>query len=78
VTSVEKETNDNTLKGFTEQTVYMSELLMTKYPDACNRLIGILEKHSVKYAFLKGTKDIWCRRLYACPNRIWEIHTIQI
>ena len=61
VTSVEKETNDNTLKGFTEQTVYMSELLMTKYPDACNRLIGILEKHSVKYAFLKGTKDIWCR-----------------
>ncbi len=61
VTSVEKETSDNTLKGFTEQTVYMSELLMTKYPDACNRLIRILEKHSVKYAFLKGTKDIWCR-----------------
>ncbi len=44
-----------------EQTVYMSELLKTRFPDACNRLIGILEKHSVKYAFLKGTKDIWCR-----------------
>ena len=43
------------------QTVYMSELLRTKFPDACNRLIGILEKHGVKYAFLKGTKDIWCR-----------------
>ena len=62
VTSVEKQTNDNTLKkNFKEQTVYMSEKLMTKFPDACNRLIGILEKHSVKHAFLKGTKDIWCR-----------------
>ncbi|MBE6326960.1 MAG: agmatine deiminase family protein [Bacteroidales bacterium] len=44
-----------------EQTVYMSEMLKTRFPDTCNRLIGILEKHSVKYAFLKGTKDIWCR-----------------
>ncbi|MBE6312279.1 MAG: agmatine deiminase family protein [Bacteroidales bacterium] len=61
VSSVEKETSDNTLKSFKEQTVYMSEMLMTKFPDACNRLIGILEKHSVKYAFLKGTNDIWCR-----------------
>ena len=43
------------------QTVYMSELLKDRYPDACNRLIQILEKHNVKYAFLKGTKDIWCR-----------------
>ena len=61
LSSVEKKTCDNSFKNFTEQTVYMSELLMTKYPNACNRLIGILEKHSVKYAFLKGTKDIWCR-----------------
>ena len=44
-----------------EQTVYMSEMLKARFPDTCNRLIGILEKHSVKYAFLKGTKDIWCR-----------------
>ena len=43
------------------QVVYMSELLKSKYPETCNRLIRILEKHSVKYAFLKGTKDIWCR-----------------
>lgn len=43
------------------QIVYMSELLKSKYPETCNRLIRILEKHSVKYAFLKGTKDIWCR-----------------
>ena len=42
-------------------TVYISELLKTRYPDTCDRLIQILEKHDVKYAFLKGTKDIWCR-----------------
>ena len=44
-----------------EQTVYMSELLMEKYPDTCKRLISILEKHNIKYAFIKGTNDIWCR-----------------
>ena len=44
-----------------EQTVYMSELLMTKYPETCKSLISILEKHHVKYSFIKGTKDIWCR-----------------
>lgn len=43
------------------QVVYMSELLKTNYPETCSRLIKILEKHDVKYAFLKGTKDIWCR-----------------
>ena len=51
----------NTNPNKKEQTVYMSEMLKTRFPDTCNRLIGILEKHSVKYAFLKGTKDIWCR-----------------
>lgn len=43
------------------QVVYLSELLKTNYPETCSRLIKILEKHSVKYAFLKRTKDIWCR-----------------
>ncbi len=43
------------------QTVYMSELLMTKYPETCKRLIAILEKHHVNYSWIKGTKDIWCR-----------------
>ncbi len=43
------------------QTVYMSELLKERYPKICKNLIAILEKHHVKYAFLKGTKDIWCR-----------------
>ena len=43
------------------QVVYMSELLKTNYPETCRRLIKIFEMHDVKYAFLKGTKDIWCR-----------------
>ena len=43
------------------QTVYMSELLMTKFPETCKNLIKILEKHKVKYSFIQGTKDIWCR-----------------
>ena len=43
------------------QVVYLSELLKTNYPETYSRLIKILEKHDVKYAFLKGTKDIWCR-----------------
>ena len=44
-----------------EQTVYLSGLLKSEYPETCNRFIKILEKHYVKYAFLEGTKDIWCR-----------------
>ena len=43
------------------QTVYMSELLMSRYPETCKNLIKILEKHHVNYSFIKGTKDIWCR-----------------
>ena len=48
-------------KPSNEQTVYLSELLMDKYPETCKNLIAILEKHNVKYSFIKGTKDIWCR-----------------
>lgn len=44
-----------------DQTVYMSDQLMEKYPETCKRLICILEKHNTKYAFIKGTNDIWCR-----------------
>lgn len=42
-------------------TVYMSGVLKERYPQTCNNLIKILEKHHITYAFLKGTKDIWCR-----------------
>lgn len=44
-----------------DKIVYLSELLKTRYSDTCDRLTQILEKHHVKYKFLKGTKDIWCR-----------------
>ena len=44
-----------------EQTVYMSKLLMERYPETCKNLIKILKKHNIKYSFIKGTKDIWCR-----------------
>ena len=43
------------------QTVYMSELLMDRYPKTCKNLLAILDKHHINYAFLKVTKDIWCR-----------------
>lgn len=43
------------------QTVYMSEQLMSKFPETCKNLIKILERHHVNYSFIKGTKDIWCR-----------------
>ena len=44
-----------------EQIVYVSELLKSKFPECFGRLTSILDKHNVKYALLKGTKDIWCR-----------------
>lgn len=43
------------------QTVYMSKLLMERHPQTCKNLLAILDKHHINYAFLKGTKDIWCR-----------------
>lgn len=58
---VKNEIKEQPDKHVIEQTVYMSELLKIRYPETCERLITILEKHHVKYAFLKGTKDIWCR-----------------
>lgn len=45
----------------TEQTVYLSELLETRYSGTCKRLTDILKRHNIPFAFLKGTKDIWCR-----------------
>lgn len=43
------------------QIVYLSDLLATRYPETCKRLTDILNRHNVPFAFLKGTKDIWCR-----------------
>ena len=55
------EPKEKAVQYSTEQIVYLSALLRTKYPDTCERLIRILDKHHVKYGFLEGTKDIWCR-----------------
>lgn len=42
--------------------VYFSEqILNDKYKNAFERIKLILDKHDVKYDFLKETKDIWCR-----------------
>ena len=42
-------------------TVYLSDLLPSRYADTCRRLTEILNKHSIPFSFLAGTKDIWCR-----------------
>ncbi len=42
--------------------VYFSEkILNDEYKNAFERIKQILDKYNVKYDFLKGTKDIWCR-----------------
>jgi len=57
----ENKTRLNVVQLQGEQTVYLSALLKTRYPETCESLIRILEKYHVKYGFLEGTKDIWCR-----------------
>lgn len=44
-----------------KQVVYVSELLRSKFPKCYQRLVEILQKHSIEHRFIKGTKDIWCR-----------------
>ena len=46
---------------YKEQIVYLSEELKKKYSVTCDKLTAILDKHNVKYSFLKATTDIWCR-----------------
>lgn len=43
--------------------VYFSELLKSEkeFQPACNRILNVLDKHKIKYDFLKNTKDIWTR-----------------
>ncbi|MBR4838276.1 MAG: agmatine deiminase family protein [Bacteroidales bacterium] len=42
-------------------TVYFSSLLPGKCPILNAHLIDALLKHNIPYAYLSGTKDIWCR-----------------
>lgn len=43
--------------------VYLSETLKSDqiFAETCNRITGILDKHQIRYDFLKATKDIWAR-----------------
>lgn len=43
------------------QVVCLSALLALKFPETTKRLTDILNKHNIPFAFLEGTKDIWCR-----------------
>lgn len=43
------------------ETVYLSAILAKQYAETCRRLTDILNKHNIPFAFLEGTKDIWCR-----------------
>lgn len=49
--------------GKEANTVCFSDKLRSdeRFKQTCNALTEFLEKHSVKYSFLKATKDIWCR-----------------
>lgn len=42
-------------------TVFFSSLLPEKCPSLNNHIVDALQKHGVPYAYLSGTKDIWCR-----------------
>ena len=42
-------------------TVYFSSLLPEKCPVLNAHLVNALQKHDIPYAYLCGTKDIWCR-----------------
>lgn len=43
------------------EVVYLSAIMASQYPETCKRLTDILNKHNITFAFLEGTKDIWCR-----------------
>ncbi|MEG0012365.1 MAG: agmatine deiminase family protein [Muribaculaceae bacterium] len=64
----QNDSNNELMKGLNNQTVFLSELLKQRYPDVCNNLLTILERHNITYSFLKGTKDIWCRDYMPIQN----------
>lgn len=62
------------IADFETDIVYFSDLLRTKaeFKDICVKICGILDKHRIKYDFLKGTKDIWSRDympIQTCKSR---------
>ncbi|HFA50608.1 MAG TPA: hypothetical protein ENJ95_16500 [Bacteroidetes bacterium] len=51
------------ISGKETNKVYLSGKLHAdkRFAKICNTLIKLLGKHGIKHAFLKATKDIWCR-----------------
>lgn len=51
------------ITGNTTNKVYLSEKLQSdvRFAKSCTVLTKLLDKHSIKYNFLKATNDIWCR-----------------
>lgn len=60
-TQTSNETKLSAIENSESQVVYLSALLLEKYPETCNRLTDILNRHNIPFIFLEGTKDIWCR-----------------
>ena len=42
-------------------TVYFSEWALKDFPVPINNICKLLDKHGIKYGFLRHTKDYWCR-----------------
>lgn len=51
------------ITGKESNKVFLSQRLHSdqRFNKTCNVLINLLDKHSIKYDFIKATKDIWCR-----------------
>lgn len=60
IESILKEAETTILK-LGKPTVYVSELLNERFHETCNQLFAILERRGIAHAFIKGSKDIWCR-----------------
>ncbi len=55
--------------------VYFSDPIRIRYKKEWGRIETILQKHSINYEFLHGTKDIWCRDYM--PVQVSETEYIQ-
>jgi len=55
--------------------VYYSDLIRLRYKEEWGKIETILQKHSIKYGFLHGTRDIWCRDYM--PVQVTETEYVQ-